>query len=494
MATVMEPNSDDYKAYVQDMADMPADEPTSEDLDDMEREMKEHEAARAERLSYMASEEFFAEMALKHDIYSRSGVDVEGPLTQFVREGGYGEVGGPAWGVEEQLLMGAYVSEYARMDDGFKTVSDFVHATSLLNENRKEGSYLPLVDRGTMELYMSHVSLYGNEYGLYQPFTDKQFSPLYDMKYLSPERFQDAEAYSVNLFKGRREDALSPEVSTLECRGLNMSQGKYVAEGYVSRCEADIRDRINHGDSYDEIFPHLYTAEYGLSVPNDSCVQYDVPVRYDLLSEEAMNRIRGLGYDDFVDKQRCSGYGMLDSEDKRVDWAHDRIAEIKERAEYQEKLAKAGKGDVDDFKAYPAILDEKRVLYTQMKAVDMLEEGGIDVSNPNMDWHNAMEAARCVMKDESLHLFDEYDKKYAPADYAERNYTQKVLSGKVAPMSEEEWKHRLEQRKEERDSRIENATRLWKEHQGKDDDRKVDISGLKDVSSDNVDKGFDMDV
>lgn len=203
-----------------------------------------------------------------------------------------------------------------------------------------------------------------------------------------------------------------------------------------------------------------------------------------------MKRIEGLGYRDFIDKQLCSGYGMLDSEDKRTDWVHDRIKEIKDRAEYQEKLAKAGKGDVDDFRAYPVVLDEKRALYTRIKAVDMLEAGGIDVGNPDMDWHNAIEAAHCVMKDESLHLFDEYDKKYAPVDYAERNYTQKVLSGKVAPMSEEEWKHRLEQRKEERDSRIENATRLWKEHQA-GDDRKVDVSGLEPVDQDHeVDDGL----
>lgn len=490
MATVMEPNSDDYKAYVQDMADMPADEPTSEDLDDMEREMKEHEAARAERLSYLSSKELFDKMSDTYGTYMQPFPGIEGPLTQFVRDGGYGEVGGPVWGVEEQLLMGAYMSEYVRMDDGLKSINDFISATEALNANRQEGSYIPLVDRGTLVLYAPRLFASGREYGLTSDFDMKTINPMYDSRYLSPERFagrgdrkamradaappdlSSGDAYSVDLHTGTYSSGLLPETATAYALDKNMSQAQFVTSGYLSRCEAEVRNLINHGD-YEAAFGHLNTAEHGMGVPSPECVQYDVPVRYDLLSKKAMEHIRQLGYGDFRNKDICSTYAMLDGREAREDLAAGYIKEIKARSDYKEAFS-AAHGLRDAFnKSYNMTRMEKKDLYACFHAVDVLEGRGANLDDSNIDWKTEVENAKREMDGK---MFDSYDKTYDAIGYAQRIWTKGVRSGEYSGNPD----------------LLTHLTDLRSELSGQqDDDRKVDVSGLEPVDED---RGADDDL
>lgn len=387
MDNVYSPTKEEYEAYVDDMANMPADDPSDETLDDMEREHNAHEEERLGRIDDV-NHILYGSMETQREVYEADS-SLPGPLTDLLISGGYTEVGGAPWSAEEQQLVGIYTADFMEHHDFDSRemklfYDDFKTATGLLNENRAEGHYIPLMDKASMDLYLGKGSAY---YAYLAQLSDEsqpdKYTALFDestyeKKYLQAERFRhsrfalegnaipDSECF-MNVTRSERQYACSQE--------------DYDAFEHERYARIDLMQMVNHNADMDTVFEQLYKGEYECGVPDSGCIEYDVPVRYDLLSGRARERLAQLGYDDFVVKEQYmkvldfakESDDLSKVQEKSSEWAKSRVDQIASEAEYVGLLNDSSAEQESYY------LDETNKLYSGMCAAQsMLDYHGAE--------------------------------------------------------------------------------------------------------------------
>lgn len=353
MGNVYEPTKEEYEAYVRDMEGMVEEAPSDEEIEAMQQ------AWDASRDARLRQHEYINNVALSDlydmaDAHSADGT-LPGPLESLVENQKYGIAEGKFWGATEQELVGAWISnEYMRSHDYQNTtvdmkdinalhsysmlVDDYAKATAKLNEGIPEGHWVPLADRGCFELYFNedgpfrksicdYEASVGDVDGTYSKVFD---ASSYDPKYLTVEHFKSGE-YEYNPF-GMVPGGFKDIVKQRRIDAMNGYDSSFAP------AEERLLQLVNRHEDMDDVFKALYEGEYECDVPGKECVQYNVPVRYDLLVENpiAMKRLEELGYKDYVMTEQYLKAVDFDKNDFEgfSKWMKERTSRIKEEADY----------------------------------------------------------------------------------------------------------------------------------------------------------------
>lgn len=455
MDNVYSPTKEEYEAYVNDMANMPVDEPSDETLADMEREHDRYEMLEAGKVNNVNHVYYDTLEAYREEYEADSSM--EGPLVMLVKNGGYGKVGGTPWCAEEQQLVGVYTAEFMEhhdFDDRETRLfySDFMAATKLLNEDRTAGNYIPLMDKASLDIYLGKDSAY---YAYLAQLADEsepdRYTSIFDADMYEKKRLQtDWFKHSKFALEGNAipDRECFTEVTRSE-RQYRSSQDDFDAYGHERYARQDLMQMVNHNDDMEAVFAQLYKGEYGCGVPDSGCIEYDVPVRYDLLSGKARERLAALGYDDFVVKEQYmkvidfakESDDLGKAQEKYSEWAKLRVDQIKAEAEYvgllmDEPSAQEEYYDDETHKLYSGMCAAQSLLdYHGAENVDTYGHYLVDALNSEKlddDTYRRMEAMYGKDRD-SNHSEPEWDE---PARDLEDDFSGRVVDDSSIQLDE----------------------------------------------------------